>query len=418
MLTVDDALDALETKRVVYAYCKRSLSLPLTQALFSSAGVDSGTHQLLSLIAQETDGARYDAVTDVGCGAGTLAIALASRPAGERPSVVVASDRDALATAWTARSAALNGLDHITTVCALGVPPMPIATGAPRLSVCNIPAKAGHPVIERLIAALIGGGNADDRDRPTDGSQAAFVIVTPLASLLRAAIERLGATVVSERSSANHVSVIVGTRAADHVEPADDALPEAYTRGISEFPGPVRPYRAQTVFGLPEFDGLAYRTALGFDLLRGLEIGGRVGVYGVGQGHLPVAVVQSGDRITECLLFDRDLLALRVARANLARNGYLDAASHPVATPCALVDAGTDEPFNWLVVNDDPVPGSIWNSEIVSVADSALADDGKIIVVSRTTSLNRLERDAGRLLRVIDERRMHGYCARLYRRRR
>ncbi|TVQ25877.1 MAG: hypothetical protein EA382_06330, partial [Spirochaetaceae bacterium] len=226
-----------------------------------------------------------------------------------------------------------------------------------------------------------------------------------------------GATVVAERSSANHVSVIVDTRAADDHVPADDALPDAYSRGVSEFPGPVRPYRAQTVFGLPEFDGLAYRTALGFDLLRGLEIGGRVGVYGVGQGHLPVAVVQRGERITECVLFDRDLLALHAARANLARNGYLNAVSHPVATPCALVGAGQGEPFDWLVVNDDPVPGSIWSREIVSVANSALVDEGKIIVVSRTTSLNRLERDAGRLLRVIDERRMHGYCARLYRRR-
>ena len=91
---------------------------------------------------------------------------------------VDAVDRDALAVALTAANAGLNRIDRVRSRGSLVLDGR--VEGPYDLAVCNLPAKAGHPVLEALVgrlAALV---------RP--GGVVAVVVVAPLADLVAAAI--------------------------------------------------------------------------------------------------------------------------------------------------------------------------------------------------------------------------------------
>ena len=141
----------------------------------------------------------------------------------------------------------------------------------------------------------------------------------------------------------------------------------------------------------------------------------KVGDVVSGEGHLVCGLGQRARSTCAFTVADRDCLALRASAVNATRNGIASVTSLAVASPVATVASIPNRGADWVVVNDDPAPGSRWNEEILALASHAMNDTGKLIVISRTTTLGRLEKLGG-ALRMIDERRMHGYCARLYRR--
>jgi len=392
------SLDALVSRRVDYRYRRHGFAFDLSQALFSSAAVDGGTHLLLATVADELEVDSYDRFVDVGCGVGTLGIALAG--SASRP--LVAVDRDALAVAFTRRNAATNGVDSLSAKLALTVPEYP---GEGReLVASNIPAKAGEPVLRMLIDQI-------GRRASLSGGHAAVVIVRPLADLLDSELSSIGATIVAERRTANHAAVIFSCQVPPQ-DPAPDApLPEQFVRDAVEFPGPSRPYRIDTVYNLPDFDRLSFRTALAFDLLRGTELAGPVLLYGCGQGHLLAGLSQRAGRSAALQIADRDLLALEIASRNAAALGVrLDraAAVPTIASLVAQAEAGS---LGWLVIDDDPTPGSRWNRDIADAASRLLTATGKLLIVSRSTSVGRFQREAGPAYAQIAERRMHGFRA-------
>ncbi|MFW5689107.1 MAG: methyltransferase [Spirochaetota bacterium] len=398
-----DRLDALVSRTVDYRYRKRAFVFDLSHALFSSAGVDSGTHLLLSLIAEELDPGEYSRVVDLGSGVGTLGIPLA----GSAGVPLLAIDRDACATAFTRRNARRNDV-VVDARTALVVPDA--GDEARELLVSNLPAKAGEPVLDLLVRQLV-------RRSALSHGRAAFVVVKPLTELLRTTLERLGARIVAERRTAGHAAVIVECSAPPEDTIEDQALPDAFLRTQAEFQGPTRRYTMKTAHNLPEFDGLSFRTALAFDLLRSTSVSGRALLYGCGQGHLAVGAAQRGVRGFSLALADRDLLALRMTERNIGAD--VDTrSSHVVPTVSVLADLVEPGSLNWLLIDDDPTPGSRWNEEIVELVARLLAPEGKLLVVSRSTTVSRLQKAAGGQIAQISERRMHGFRASLLRRRR
>ena len=403
--------DSLVTKTVDFSFSRNRMRFDLSHGLFSSAAVDAGTRMLLTLAAGALDLTGFESIVDLGCGAGALGIPLAR--VADRP--LTATDRDALAVVFTRHNAERNGARAVVQA-ALGLYAPPSPSGR-RLYVSNLPAKAGAPVLARMAEALCGAA--------TDGSYAAAVIVKPLGAFLDATLRDAGAVVTHRASSANHESrlftterPVVNSAAAD--APATDGaspppagpLPREYLRTTAQFQGPRRQYTLRTVWGLPEFDGLGYRTALAFDLLGSARPAGSILMYGCGQGHLPVGVAQVAPR-ARLTIADRDLLALLTTATQLPT----EADSRLVYGPGALASCAEPGSIDWLIVNDDPVPGSRWSEELVMVGTHVLDPRGRLILVSGSTPVARFERSASGRFRHVEERRMHGYRASLFGRR-
>ena len=83
----------------------------------------------------------------------------------------------------------------------------------------------------------------------------------------------------------------------------------------------------------------------------------------------------------------------------------------PVPTLSHVCKEQPEHSVDWLVVNDDPVPGSLWNEEVLHTARTLLSRHGRILLASRSTTITRLLKAFGRALRQLASRKMHGYRA-------
>jgi 16S rRNA G1207 methylase RsmC len=401
----DDELHSLVDRTVTFNYRKREFRFSLTRELFSSAGVDSGTNQLLILLASALSDGHVESVVDLGCGSGTLGIALA----GTFDVPLYATDRDTLAVAWTRMNAISNGLANATVDTSLGAAHPPQQSGI--LAVSNLPAKAGEPVLDRLMDEL-----ASLAARPE--SLAGVVVVRPLESWLRSRISTLGLTIVSERSSANHCSVLFRAPNSAEGDPTEGGLPlpNAFIRcERCAFEGPDGQYAAQTVFGLTEFDGLSFQTALAFDLLRTVSLQGSVLVRGCGQGHITIGAGQRAGERALLTLSERDLLALRATEANMGQQGMFPAGIKSMAEPLP-VDRD-EEQFDWLIVAEGPA-GARGERRIDRMMKSSLRVGGKLLLTGKSTYVSRFEKLVGRQMRTVGERRLRGDRAQLFVRKR
>ncbi|HKJ86372.1 MAG TPA: methyltransferase, partial [Spirochaetia bacterium] len=219
-----------------------------------------------------------------------------------------------------------------------------------------------------------------------------------------------GSTIIAERRTANHASVLFRCPIPPEEPDAELHLPDAFIRQTVRFEGPMKAYEARTVYNLPDFDRMSFRTALAFDLLRGASLSGSILLYGCGQGHLLLGLAQRAGK-SSLSIADRDLLALEITRTNAAANGIALEGGVSVPTIASLSDAGLPGDFDWLVIDDDPTPGSLWNAEVAATADALLSDSGKLLLVSRSTSISRFEREMRSSFSQISDRRMHGFRA-------
>src|SRR5216684_2970136 len=96
-------LDPYFKKIVQYKYRDNNLEFRVSQSLFSSYAIDTGTQRLLRTLASEKFDA-YSKVLDLGCGYGPIGIALKSA---YKPSIVHMVDRDALAIEYSRQNAEL-----------------------------------------------------------------------------------------------------------------------------------------------------------------------------------------------------------------------------------------------------------------------------------------------------------------------
>lgn len=364
------ALSDYLSKTVAFRFEGHTLRLALSQSLFSSYDVDGGSRLLLASVVRqlavrpgEQRGLR--SILDLGCGTGVLGLALAKRFAAN----LTARDRDALALAVTAHNAAANGI-ACTTRGGVDTTGLDGARERPgyQLVVANLPAKAGAPVLARLLAAAAEAALPEGR--------IAVVVVAPLAEAVRREFTA-AAELIHEQRGSGHCVLHGRPRppaAAPATETAPDGPPGAALAAYHRHQGAVTvagiSFPLTTVYGLPDFDTPSHLIQLTATLLQrravlpsgppgrdsypcgtephrfhaGASAEWTVLAWNPGQGHLAVwlarawAAAQRGPdgaglRFT---LVSRDALQLLAARANLARNGVPESAvtlRHEVGLP-------------------------------------------------------------------------------------
>ena len=174
------------------------LEFRVSQTLFSSHAVDTGTELLLRTL--HGTGRRFEKVLDLGCGYGPIGIALkALNPEAALHMV----DRDALAVSYASQNARLNGIDDALAYPNLGFDD--ISDRDFDLVAANIPGKAG----ERVIASWL-------RDAPLflrDEGLVGIVVVSPLEQFAGEVIAGIqGAEIVSTLRRAGHTVLPVQGR--------------------------------------------------------------------------------------------------------------------------------------------------------------------------------------------------------------
>jgi 16S rRNA (guanine1207-N2)-methyltransferase len=384
-------------KTVTFRAWKHSLQFRTSLELFSSHDVDTGTKFLLRTVVEAGYG-NFQNILDLGCGYGPLGLTLKSLHPG---SSVNLTDRDALAVEYTHQNAVENGLEETEIYGSLGYDN--VKRNDFDLIVSNLPGKAGEPV----IACLLG----EARYFLKPGGIAAVVVVSPLAEFVEKTLNEItGIEVFLKRDRSGHA--VFHYRFSDQPRPPEQ---NAFERGIYHrnditiHQGELE-YSVKTAYGLPEFDSLSYASEMLVEALG--EMRGTVTNHAVvlnpGQGHIPVVVwkLLQPAKIT---LIDRDLLALRYSRLNLAQNDCpaerVDI-SHLISTALNSKD------------KVDLITGVLREEEgreaiklTLDRATEMLANKGTIIFTAGSTAITRLVDyvEAQGVLHVKGRERRRGY---------
>ncbi len=307
--------DIFYKKTLTYNFQKQSLRFRTSQELFSSHDVDQGTQFLLRSIV-EAGYPSFKSILDIGCGYGPLGLTLKKL---YPEAAVHLTDRDALAVEYTKQNVELNGLSgvdaRVNVYGSLGYDDLPNEIFD--LIVCNIPGKAGEPVIKYLLTEAGNHLSAEGR--------AAIVIVSALEDMVKTVLSKTaGIDILLERSRPGHrVFHYRFNSQADKKDEGQSALDSGvYRRNDQLFHFRKMEYRMETAYGLPEFDSLDYRSELLMQALKDQSVSSeqKAAVYNPGQGHVAVLLQQSRHP-GKLDLIDRDLLALRYTKLNLIRNG-------------------------------------------------------------------------------------------------
>ena len=328
-------------KSVSLSFAGHTLQFALSQSLFSSFDVDTGSKLLLASVAQQLaaepgERDRLRSILDLGCGTGVLGLALAKHYGAE----VTARDRDALALAVTAHNAAANGI-ACTTGGGVDITNLDGTreSGPFQLVVANLPAKAGAPVLAHMIAAAT---------QVTDpGGRVALVVVNNLAEQTRRQLAEV-AELIHERTGSRHTVFharpLAGAADAaptgPDAPPADtSALPAPYRRLLAEPTLVKASYPLETAYGLPDFDRPSHLAELAAMTVQRRLLAppgserrlapDTILVWNPGQGHLPVWLARAAGTAfgggacghPHFTLVSRDALQLLATRANLYRSG-------------------------------------------------------------------------------------------------
>ena len=383
--------DPLTRGRLRYKQHGVAVDLEVAHGLFSATAIDPGTRLLLRWLGPGVDlgGTR---VLDLGCGYGPLAVWLAAAGAG----AVEAVDRDAVAVEWTARNAVANDVGHrVVTRASLGYDD--VAGGPYDLVVSNIPAKVGPAALEHLLL--------DAAPRLAPGGRVAVVVVTGLATAVRALLTaHPGIHVDAEHANRGYLHVAFGFGEATVGDRRPGFERGVYGRHHGAFAAGGLHWEAATARTLGEFDTLGHGTVAAVELLARHPPAGPVAVLGAGQGHVALALSLLGTARID--LVDRDLLALRVAAANLESSSpdttvRLDHRSHPAVadgTPTVVAALPEKQPVAVTAALLGPVLARLEPSA-TTILHGRSADVGRVAELlgrhgARTASVDRVRRHA------------------------
>jgi SAM-dependent methyltransferase len=374
----DSHLAAYLNKSVRFRFFGADLQFQLSHALFSSFDIDDGSRLLLKSVAQKVDLPVLRSVLDIGCGVGTLGLCIASRATGAE---VLLQDRDALAADVARSNAALNGLRNVRVSTGLAF--QGLAEKRFDLVVCNVPAKAGTPVIQELFR--------QSSARLSSSGLAAFVVVGPLDELARSAAAAAGMEIAWEeknpRYTVLHLTAPHGSELA--ASRPFDLDPYVRQRGRFEFSGTS--WVSDTAYALPDFDTLGYcvENALALLLVTGAR--GRILVLNPGQGHLPVFLARRfRPSISGISLAGRDTLSLAISSRNLEAAGLHPSGVRASSCEATLAEHGAAGSVDLLCAMPVPVPHVSWQPDLVASAHVLLPPGGRLLVSASSTEVQRL----------------------------
>jgi 16S rRNA G1207 methylase RsmC len=318
-------------KTVPFKFRGIDFNFDLSQGLFSSAGVDSGTKFLLKIFSQilDEDIAAGKSpplrVLDAGCGTGVIGICAAAAIAplvndggGLRLSIRC-QDRDELARLMTAHNAVLNGIPP--ALLEAYTEPLLAGPGAWDLILTNIPAKAGTPVLTDFVRRSAGLLNP--------GGRVIMVAVRTLANFFR---ERIAAEaeLLQEHTSPGH-SVFVYGQAANQQQSA--VAVNGRPDFIARHPFYVRaevtrdiediPIHLTTIHGASGFDNPGGAVLAAAKLARRLQFSpddAPLLIHEPDQGFFPCWLLAFLNSEPQVVLSGRNILALEAARYNVLQN--------------------------------------------------------------------------------------------------
>ncbi len=388
--------DVYFKKLVLLKHGGQELELRVAQDLFSSHQVDVGTQRLLRSLSR-ADVVGFSKVLDLGCGYGPLGLALKAEEPDRGVHLV---DRDALALAYARQNARLNDLGDVEVYGSLGYDE--VTSQDFDLIISNIPGKAGTAVIKALLHDAV--------HYLQPGGWVALVIVAPLASLVDQVLAQPGFEVLLREERSGHAVFHYRFTQEAHQSPRPEGT--AFERGLYdraevhvEFEG--LSFVTRTVWGLPEFDTLSYRTEMLVERLQAVERRRqRVLVFNPGQGHVPVAVWKL-DRPQILALVGRDLLALRASERNLLENGVPATTLSLFHQPEFDVDSGLYDLIVGVLPEEEGREALAFHLE---EAAAQLAEGGQVLLAGTSTPITRLEKEvrSRKLLRVLDRRKQRG----------
>lgn len=419
---MDELVERYTNKRVSFRFAGVSLELALSQGLFSSFDVDAGTKFLLRVVAGQVDLETVSRVADLGCGTGVIGIAVAKK---NPQCTCVFQDRDALALAFARFNCRTNGVDERSRFAG-GLGLQAVDEGPFDLVLSNLPAKAGLPVLSRMIWEML------DRLRPGDaaggvpggataGGVAAVVIVATLADEIGRILHSLGADIFYTEERREHrvylfrrgvESAAVRAQAESPTAPAPVALTDAgylaaYLRDRVTFSHGGLSYDLDTVYNLSDFDTLGREASLAMDVMDKwvdacfFDSGsGSVLIWNPGQGHAAVYLSGRFQNLEpgRFILASRDALSLEITRWNLSRS-FDAAAGTPVSAPAAYHAASMDALCDDIACQAakvslamlflQPIPGTGWEEEAVLLLQRVLIPGGLVIASGGSTEIHR-----------------------------
>jgi len=372
--------DSNFSKTVTFRAWKASLKFKISQDLFSSHDIDTGTKFLLRTIV-EAQYKKPTKILDLGCGYGPIGLTLKSV---FTDSIVHMVDRDALAVDYSHQNARLNGLSNIDVYGGLGYDDL--KTTGFDLIVSNIPGKTGETVISYLLKESVYHLNPD--------GMVAVVVVKPLEQLVENVLKNTPTIdVLLKKTRPGHSVFHYRFRNERQVPPpSQSALGRGiYDRTNSEFKVGDLKFKIRGAYGLPEFDSLSFDSEMLMQALLNIPKSPvrPIVIFNPGQGQIPVTVWKlfGPERM---ILVDRDLLALRYSKINLSQSkcpGERITLSHQPGM--ALADEGETDLF---VIRLREESRSV-NNLIIKEASEKLAKNGVILVAASSTGITRLVAD-------------------------
>ena len=399
------SLDTYVNKVVPLKFRGQEMSFELSHALFSSFDVDQGSRLLLKTVAATVDPDVVGSIIDIGCGTGVLGIACAR---GYPGSTLLMRDRDALACLFSARNAKHNkvapeAVDHALFLDGLD-------DGRFDLMLCNVPAKAGTPVLDRFL-----------REAPgivSDRGFGAMVVVEPIAAASLASLRESGAEIVAFEAGKGHTAVVFkrGQASGRQEAPAGPGTPAfdplaVYVRSSQSLRAGRAQYRLDGIWGLPEFDTPSFASELAIDLAENAMAGSLVRRAafvnpGGGRGACHVQARAKGATIDLC---GRDALALAASARNVDRN---EPEGNTAGLKCAFPDELPEASYDLLVELPDLTPRvdtaeSSWNN-----AARILKRGASFLAAMPSSAMDRFEKRKPKGFARIAMRRKKGYaCA-------
>ncbi len=301
-------IEKYSNKEVPFRFNGVNLSFFLSQRLFSSYSIDTGTKLLLKTLAKEIDFTEIKTVVDIGCGIGVIGLSLKKK----YPDMnVTLQDRDALAIEFSKENAGYNkikGINYSGNLTLDGVEP-----GSQDLILSNLPAKAGNSVLSEFITKSL--------NFLSPNGICAVVVVTTLRDTIQSAIRKTEAEIIftedTRKYSVFHYRGNSTSKKSGDINSNND-LDECYIRNRTNFQINKLKYTLKTVYNIPGFDTVPYHIETAAHVLEKQPVSGRTLFWNPGQGHLPIiSHLANSGKITETVLASGDILQLKISRENL-----------------------------------------------------------------------------------------------------
>ena len=393
-------VQAYTNKRVDFTFDGAKFRFDMSHGLFSSFDIDAGTKLLLKTIAQRIDYSGSRSVADIGCGTGVIGICIKEK---FDDCECVFQDRDALALSFAESNCGLNGSESASEfVGGLGF--QELRGRKFDLIVSNIPAKAGGPVLERILH--------DTTTHLSPEGLAAIVVVMPIADAIGDMLAGLGVEILHTEETREHRVYHFSSSGLESAlaDGPDEVAPYIRHRGGFQHRG--TDYELETVYNLPDFDTLGRIPALAMDLINkrlssDFSSGGSgdVVVWNPGQGHVPVYLTAwdgglSPERVT---VASRDALQLEITARNMPKG----IRTHHIPSIELLVELISPASVSLMVLLPSPVPGVEWQRAAADIVQKLIEPDGMLLVSASSTKIHRLLDALGGMV-LHGNRKMHG----------